>query len=300
MQKDKTDFILEQYKQFWDSTASIYSNAKLTTEGGEDLEVVLSKTKNIDNLVCLGVATGCRDPLFLLNAGLEPNKLMVNDLSPELLKICLNNLSQYSGVDKISFVGPVHSILENSAQRIRTFLSAIEPVLCVGVYRKEAFYNKFNGYSALELYSEERKNIGSDCSVFPIFHEKKILKRLGKGANFRLPLISNQIDQIRDYLHPYEELSGFGGFQFNSIKEGNPFVSHYYTRGLLEQMFLEIFPNHTISVTDTKTRNYVIFVKRKDSEPNTMITMINNVLGNIPNYLQKRTLKSIKDTFYIK
>ena len=52
-----------------------------------------------------------------------------------------------------------------------------------------------------------------------------------------------------------------------------------------------------ISLVDTKTRSYVIFVKKKNSNPNTMITMINNVLGNIPEYLQKRTLRSIKYSF---
>lgn len=293
-----TDTLLESYRDFWDSTASVYSNAKLTNEGGEDLEVILSRSGSIDNMVCLGVATGCRDPLFLLDKGIKPKKLLVNDLSPNLLRICLASLSSYSELDMLSLVGPIHRTLEKSAEGIEGFFGKSEPLLAVGVYKKDAFYTKFNGYSALELYSEERTNIGDNCVVYPIFYEGEILNTKSKGIDFKLPLSSRQIGRIAKFLQKYESSRGFGGFQFNSVKNGNPFISHYYTKELLEKIFVDTFPGYQISIVDTQTRNYVVFVGGKDSNQNTLITMINNVLGNIPLNLQKETLRSIRDRFY--
>ncbi len=99
----------------------------------------------------------------------------------------------------------------------------------------------------------------------------------------------------------FKEKSSSSSFSNSSFFwSRNTFVSHYYTRDFLYQHLRAIFPSteYAIEIESDNGRNYVAFVYRPARQQTGLITMINNVLGNIPLELQIPTLKSIKNTFY--
>lgn len=163
---------LKGSQDFWNGTAAIYSSAKLTTEGGEDIDVITSELmgKKIKKMICLGTATGCRDPLVFLESGaVYPEKLVVNDISGKLLEKCRRSLGPYMGnMEVLSVEGAIDESLSRYKNELSGFLGKVEPLFALGTYKYEIFCGKFNSYSALELYSIERENIGNYCSVYPL------------------------------------------------------------------------------------------------------------------------------------
>ena len=274
---------------FWDGVANIYGKHQLTNHKSDyELEFVngvIDDMQRVDTLVCLGVADGSRDPFALLNymkeKGMElPKDMYLNDLSIQLLGECQKTMDEhYDSIPLNLFPGPMCDI-PNKVNRTFDNYS-----LVLGFY--DANYLE----QSLQGYLESSDVIGTTFKVgYTTFHNGEIV--WGDGYTyFDIKDWKKHIEKLKS---TRENAKNFLAF---SIVTDKNFISHYWDYDMLKDMMESTFGPILKTISPVGDRYIVTLVEDNNvdnEKPKTLVTSLNNVMGNIPYEHQIESLTAIK------
>lgn len=274
---------------FWDSVASIYEESDLTQHKSDsELNYIyekLDQIKQLNTLVCLGAADGCRDPMKLLEhlekSGRLPHSAILNDLSAELLKICQKRMKKYPDIDAQYASGSMEYI----NTKVGNSWHNKDPVWYIcGVYNANYMAE------SLKLYQENKSVLGDKFEIKAM----KFTDTISYGLT-----VEFGIDNFEQYIDQVNSLRECDDFVAYSISTNKNFTTHYYTEAGIVKLLKSVFTGCDFESTEMKNDRYVmVMVKKGEGSPTTLITTLNNVVGNIPDEFLFNCLNSIKKGFF--
>lgn len=283
-------------KGFWDSVAKFYSEHQLTNHQSDyELEFVLNTLGTIGtvyNLVCLGVADGSRDPYIILKylndkgVGL-PIETHLNDLSDKLLDECRKRLDEFP----ISATYHAKPMKEVKIERKFT-----NPNIILGLYNSDYLLQSLQGYL------ESKDVIGDMFEVrYTTFANGKI--------NHSEERIKFNIEDYVTYSEQFVAMSQKENFLAFSIKTDKQFISHYWHAPILIKLLQNVFTGLNVKVFDSGKRYIIAYITNPctlaessietgtDGGETTLLTSLNNVIGNVPTECQYDSLVAIRNMF---
>lgn len=253
---------------FWNSVANLYDKSPMThLANDEEMNYIFKVIDSnfITKIICLGAADGCRDPLLLLyylknTYKKEPKKLIVNDIAEKMLEKCKDRLKEFNQIDIDYVCSPINKIHISYNNFIGIFT----------VYRAD-FINE-----ALKLYKIEQDIIGKEFKVFPIFYiDNKIV------VNETINKCFNINDINEDLFDELKNMRKDNFLAYSIITLDKKFISHYYDLEMLNLMLTNVlnkkYEKRIMNISDRK-----ILFEISNTNGDTLITCLNNVLGNIP------------------
>lgn len=308
----KPNLNIEGQKSFWDNQADIYENTDMTIDNYQEMDVVLSRCKEIscNDIITLGGAIGCRDPKMILENILsrkhpEPlPKVIFNDLSERRVQWAKEKILKKfdeAGIKITYLPGEIKNVCQNiDKNRPRR--------LIVGVYNCKSFFEPYpsDGYPlcGFDEYLKNYEILGENLYIDWIKYT------LSNGLSF-----CNACSQIKysDYnekkltikntlksLYQDADNGKFGdviGLQIigtSNTKKGF-FLSHWYIPNGFKSMLKNIFPPDSFSISESYFAKGMVFtIDPLNSTPYGVVTILNNVIGNILPCDQIETLVAIK------
>lgn len=290
-----------QTKKFWDGITHYSDNAMTYTQADFELSQVhkcidSNQHEQIKDLFGMGVADGLREPISILNH-LEqqgrplPSRLIINDISEPLFNEAKDNLAKGGWTNKIGddqityFLGEIEKIDAEIAKVTKIRLAII------GVYNLEYLQN------ALLLYKKNSHIIGKEFHVYPVYLKnegEKLVLEHGRTIEFN---ISNLDDGVIQRIHNNIDQSKklYAQCVYTTDKH---FVSHYFDSAYLGIVIRNIFTGYDVEIhRDEENQRYIV-VELKCTKPIgsgiTLLTTLNNVLGNIKTDAQMQALNVLK------
>lgn len=291
---------------FWDRQAPDYDAADMTLDNEGELKIVasisrdqLSKNGSIDDIVTLGGAVGSRDPKVVVDVIRESSSTLshiyFNDLSSHMTSRAVSTVLR-SYTDKTSGItalpGPIHEVGESIPCRPRRVV--------IGVYRARALVEAYPhlGYplSGIEEYIKNSSIIGTRLIVEPldirngVYGTPSIRLQLtaDSSANDKSAVSNEIIRQLEK-----ERVDAIRVIGTHEHKEGF-FISHWFTEegiiNLVRRSFKRERRGHLSIVPCAK--GYVLCIDPTE-KPQGMVTILNNVIGNILPDEQIKTLEVI-------
>ena len=282
---------------FWNSVSSIYGGHNLTTHSSDhELDFVkecanrLISSNNLilSTLICLGVADGSRDPIVILsnlrtNNLPLPKQLYLNDLSPDLLGVCEKSMKEmFSELQATYFAVPMSDVDPNVIPKTETTTALI------GLYNADYIMPSLKGYL------ESKDVIGTKFEIgVTIFENGNIVKHDN--------VIRFDIESYASFETQITDLRAIPNFLAYSIKTDKDFISHYWDSDNLWHVMAQAFKNKTVKTFKLGER-YVMskidnFPSDNDDKRTTLITSLNNVIGNIPFEHQMASFEMIDSLF---
>lgn len=280
-----------QQKIFWDSVSNIYSSSDLTNHVGDhELSYVLKNYQDyaIKNLICMGVADGCRDPITILASKNNiPKLLVVNDFSPKLLETCTNKmLLKFPNISPCYDCGEMKDVHKRNSKLKQSFENG---KIIHGVYNVDYIMESLN------LYAENNSVIGKNMNIGFLYWQNNNLHQSPDSINFDNLEINNVPENVQSFIKKSLKLDNFVAI---SVHTETGFISHYYSPDGLNKMFSYIYPNNNFKIIVTKERYIIVecfFGESKNTD--TMVTNLNNVIGNIPYFDQIDSITAVKNFF---
>jgi hypothetical protein len=288
-----------QTLKFWDSVAPVYASNPMTkTENDDEINSVLESVKHmsrIEKILSIGVADGCRDPTFLLEhmkqSGMSiPLETHINDISPEMMELATNRVKEY-GTTVHKYVGPIQNFIDK--------IMFTNAAIFIGVYDMD-YLDK-----AMAIYLTEKKIIGSEITLTPIYWDSESNKMI-EGFTQQIYFNIDSWEIWRDSWHSWRESLNLVSIRF---KTETGFISHYFNKSVTEDMMDALIepinsasaekyglPNPAINIAVEKPSDrYLVFKMYQwpNSSRTEVVTMINNVLGNIKTSDQVDVLRGL-------
>jgi len=292
---------------FWNRQASSYGGADMTTDNIGELILVREFCEDFvvrgyecKDIVTLGGANACRDPLVatevLARHGRIPVTIHFNDLSVQMVDEAMRGhlaLIAKEGASLKAYPGPIHEVAHQ--------IPAVPRRVILGVYSAEAFIssNPQDGfpYCGLHEYVRNSATLGdrflieplqfigdkyeSVGPVVPIIAADKNSVASGLEISSRYARQSN-VDTIR-VVGEHRDHVGF-------------FLSHWFSENGVRNLLESYFPyNRMGSMTVRRCAKGFVICIDPTEPPQGIITMLNNVLGNILPHEQVATLKCVHD-----
>jgi len=290
---------------FWNEKADSYSKAELTNEAPEELEALreLAAELSPETILSLGCADGRRDPIpaleLLMETGHTVKKVLCNDLSPLLLDRAAANMAlvpKEACMQSLFRSGPMHLLgsLEGSQPEPKALL--------VGAYRFEMLLA-----GGLRSYIRNSRLVGDRLS-FGLYR----LQTSGRGNRAQvipLPLTVGSSASSRD-------LAAAEGYLNASVREAEQkdganlgvhvrgtfeadergvFSSAWFTRkGLAELLRLFFSPDRYSVSINAAGKCWLCRINPRDSKPRGLVTLLNNVLGNILPHELTKSLSAVR------
>lgn len=300
---------------FWNRQARTYEATDMTNDNPHEIACVVEKTDPSvhSEIVTLGGAVGCRDPLAILKAkycsgkdgfcrrGANLPKIFFNDIAPEMVRKAEENVlagCRECGVEMEFCPGPIaEACVQIKMSRSRTLL--------LGVYSDDGFFKSDTqkGYPVCG-FDEYMKN----CEILgERFWFDWLVLRGGalqtdhygffvepawsaeKLNDARMQLASDYATAARS-----GELVALQVVSAHRNREGF-FISHWFNvRGILS-LLKEVFSEDEFETTEAAFPKGMLFaITRRNSAPTGIATILNNVLGNILPQEQIFTLNRVK------
>lgn len=254
--------------EFWNSVADIYESSNMTHhKADQELDFVNNCIKNeLTELVCLGAADGCRDPMKILeylkkNNLNYPKYLTVDDLSPKLLDVCAKRLDELNINISTKYIAAPINKLEDFVTR-----NYFKTLVLYGVYDADFIHN------ALAIYEENKQVIGETFTCDYLSFESNRLY-YHKGIKFH-------ISDRKKYITTIDNIRSANTFLAYSICTNTGFISHYYDIDGLKKFNDKIFGLKHLS-TQKIGKRYIV-CKIGSTKYERLVTILNNVIGNIP------------------
>lgn len=277
--------------EFWNSVSAIYGEHNLTNHNSNyEMSFVNQMAQFIKskNLICFGVADGSRDPITILsylsaNNMTLPSTIILNDLSPNLLNVCKTNMhKKYPTIETQYLLMPMADVTSEINTKFPNTIALI------GLYSADYIMPSLKGYY------ESKKIIGNSFEVgATVLCDNGEIHYLNKKIKF----------DINDYESIFPKLSEFRttpNFLAFSIKTDKNFISHYWDTDGLLQLMSTVFSKKKVSIEKLGDRYVMTTINGKvnsiDSDT-TLITCLNNVIGNIPVEYQVSSLEMINSLF---
>jgi len=287
----------------------------------------------IDKLSCLGAADGIREPISILQFLKKydktfPEEIFLTDISSKLIKKAKEHISkelnstQYNIHEKSTnfkyLVTPLQ-LLNKDSLNLENFKNSIFVLGC---------YNFCYLKNALKIYKDEQERIGTHFTLKVLMIkedvnlENYIKKKFSyeievlEEFNFDINYEESYMWKIKDWQDNYWRKPKFYAI---SVETDKNFVSHYFSKNTLNFILNRIFKNDNIAISNyynysnfeeqeiksedqdfekLKDKRYIINLIQKKEQPNHLITMLNNVLGNIPFSDHSKILTMISDYFF--
>ena len=296
---------------FWDAQAKDYAEADMTNDNLGELSIVLKKSREIrcGDIVTLGGAVGCRDPKVILEDMLASGnvlpRVIFNDLAERQVSRARDEFLKpftETGTSIRFVVGTITDISEQIPIAPRRLL--------LGVYRSEAFFaaNPVEG-CPLDGYEEYMKNhnrVGIDLFMHwvSLAHDNQFM--LASQADSRPPVrfdstrFAKQTHKKRlqtVYKALIRDGAKITALQVIGATKGREgiFSSHWYTQeGILEMVQRVFSLNYFTIDSSICAKGMVLTVDPLGVEPLGIVTVLNNVLGNVLPESQYETLVAIR------
>ena len=273
-------------KEFWNYLSKYYTNYPIINhDGNYEMNYIfniLLECKNIKQLACFGVADGTRDPLEILNFlkeidKLEVNSIILDDISEKLLELCRVTLKDYSDIKAQYVAKPIH-VVEN-IERTKN------AIYFMGIY--DADYIE----ESLQIYVNNKGEMGEFYDIGWIYEEDMQFKRKG-SIKFKIDDYMQHLDRIQNF----RENKNFVAY---SIITEKGFVTHHYDINNFGNVCTKIF-NGNVEINSVGNRHIIckISTDENDLTDLTIITTLNNVVGNIPHDLQIASLQNLNNLFF--
>ena len=301
---------------FWNRQASIYEVADMTTDNYHDIACIVKKIDPSvhSEIVTLGGAVGCRDPLAILKKkycsekdgacshGANLPRIFFNDIAPEMVREAEENVlvgCKKCGVEMEFYTGHIAGAC-SQVERGKPRMLLLGLCSDVGFFKSDSQH----GFT-LCGFGEYMKNceiLGErfwfDWLVFrdgalqtdhyglfvePVWSAEKL-------ANARIQLANDYAIAAQS-----SELLALQVVSAHRNREGF-FISHWFNaRGILS-LLREIFPEEEFEIKeDTFPKGMLFAIERRNSVSEGIVTILNNVLGNILPQEQISTLNRVKD-----
>ena len=291
---------------FWDRQAPTYDLADMTLDNAGELKIVESLSRDFvtkcpvtSDIVTLGGAVGSRDPKTIIETMLElehcPSHIYFNDLSVDMTRRAIDvTLQPYvaQGTRITAIPGPIHEIEEIIPRSPRRVI--------LGAYRARALIEAYPhlGYplSGIEEYLKNSAVIGSRLRIEPLdirdgqyqkpttcFFLTEASTQSEKNAvcgEIIHQLEVERVDAIR-VVGTHEDKDGF-------------FISHWFSEEGLMNLIRRSFNRDRrkyLSVMPC-AKGYVVCIDPIEN-PRGIVTILNNVIGNILPHEQIMTLEAI-------
>ncbi|PIT93805.1 hypothetical protein COU00_02440, partial [Candidatus Falkowbacteria bacterium CG10_big_fil_rev_8_21_14_0_10_43_11] len=290
--------------KFWDRQAPTYDLADMTTDNSSEINEVIKYCcqYGYQELITLGSAIGCRDPKMIFkqaycgrsrttctppNSGLP--QVFFNDLSEtqverakkEILARC-----QQCGARIKFYSGPIHEICGQAGRGSRTLL--------LGVYNIESFFNADPCHDyPLAGFDEYLKNavmLGDYFWFDWLILCNGILSTKPADLELSATASQNKRESFRQILRTHcwkkmQDGSEAIALQIVGVLKNKDgfFISHWYGKeGLCRLLSMIFSPNdYDVPPPLSLAKGFLVIVKRKNAQSIGVITMLNNVLGNI-------------------
>ena len=283
---------------FWDSVGEYYSQSDMThLKGDAELLYINEYLKNntkIEHLISLGCADGKRDPISLISTNfLKTGKsILLNDISKNFIEIAKQNTSKLTtktDIQTYAYHCPItdlkRCINKTSQQNYN------HSCLILGIYDIEFIED------ALCEYKKEKNLLGKLFTISTLHFDRNSLSISDNKITFDIANYKNKMPKILNLIKNKngnnKQIAGL------SISTNNGFISHYYNNQSFKNIIYKIFDKDAfeIEIKKLNSRYLIAKISKKNITPTTLITMINNVLGNIPHKEQLESLVSIKNLF---
>lgn len=303
---------VENQSAFWDAQSEIYEGADMTVDNQKEMEVVIRACREIQyqDLITLGGAVGCRDPKMILedlvSRGANGDQLPVvffNDLSGQQVRKAKESVLK-PFTDKGLTINYLPGEIRNTCGSIPTKPRR----LIVGVYNCHSFFNAHpnDGYPncGFDEYLKNSAILGSD---FLMEWVKLTSDNRMVSSGFRARVnvedgignrvwIKNLVDISRG---PSGGVMGdITALQIIGRHIDNPgfFLSHWYTQHGFSKLLESVFPSDRFEIsTETFAKGMVFIVDPIGVKPSGVVTVLNNVIGNVLPDDQYETLCAIRE-----
>lgn len=306
----KTNLTVEGQQSFWDAQSKTYEMEEMTNDNQGEIDATVASCREIDckDIVTLGGAVGCRDPKMILDDMFsQPNgnrpEVIFNDLSAhqtERAKISILKPYTKKGVKMTFLPGEISSICQHITSNPRR--------LIIGVYNCQSFFKAkpefgypFCGYDEYlrnsmilgENFLFDWVKLSQENELLPVGLRARISMEDDTAARniVKNALAAIQQEVSRGVIPSIIALQIVGQ---HKNKTGF-FLSHWYTPSGIISLVRSVFADSDFTI-DIKhfAKGMALIVDPVDVQLQGIVTVLNNVIGNVLPQSQHETLKAIK------
>jgi len=300
---------------FWNRQARTYEATDMTNDNPHEIACVIERTDPSvhSEIVTLGGAVGCRDPLAILKKkycsekdgscyrGAKLPRVFFNDIALEMVQKAEENVlagCRSCGVEMEFCPGPI-------AEACAQIKTRSPRTLLLGVYSDDGFFKSEpqNGYQlcGFDEYMKNCEILGErfwfdwlvlsgeslqidHCGLFvePIWPADKLTDaRMQLANDYAAVAQSNELVALQ-VVSAHRDREGF-------------FISHWFNeRGILS-LLRRVFPEDEFGIKEATFPKGMLFaIERRNSVPRGIATILNNVLGNVLPQEQISTLTRVR------
>jgi SAM-dependent methyltransferase len=293
---------------FWDLQAPTYSRADMTVDNESELNIVLQKSREVSlkEIVTLGGADGYRDPRVILKDLLGRNgdhlvRVTFSDLSRKMVERARENL------DPLLKEGDRIVYMQGSITRVCRRIKKSNRRLTLGCYGFNSFVENMEGedlHSGVSCYLNNHKTLGEQFYLeWVALSERNELVSIGVCCHLHYQDPIEIQEAVRDILRSsHHSLVSKGveviALQIRAVhpkREKSPFLSHWYTEKGIKTILNLVFSEENFVVNiDPCEKGFVVTVDPRDKEVTGIITVLNNVIGNVLPREQYKSLLAIR------
>lgn len=300
---------------FWNGMSNLYEKADMTVDNRCEIEEVikLCQKNKFTEVITLGGAIGCRDPKMILES-LESQKdfngdfpnIIFNDLSPNQLKTA-EKVVLKPFIDK----GVVMKFVPGEIIEVCPQFEKGSRQLVLGVYGSKSFFEAYpeKGYPTcgFDEYIKNYDILGEEFILNWVKFDPTTADKISDdNQDIRISHLNKQeektfvknglrarLDKAMEEEHP--SLLGLQIIGQHSKKRGF-FLSHWYFPQSFEKILESVFPPDQFQIeTSYFAKGMLYKITRKGKNPTGLVTVLNNVLGNILPKQQVKTLEAIRE-----
>lgn len=289
---------------FWNRQAPGYAQVDMTRDNEGEAALVrtaafglVSHGHVLEDVVTLGGAVGSRDPVMIMDIlQPSPSRIYFNDLSPEMTRIARDE-----SLAPFADQGIATHLLAGRVDEIESEIPQAPRHVVIGVYRAAALLNSYplQGYprSGVDEYLHNHRIIGDTLLL-----EAMAIDQGGRyqdiGVRVAIAVSSSETEKERAMLTLWNAIRSGEAHVVRVVglqgeREGF-FISHWFTeRGILNLVRAVFTEDLRRSITmEQCAKGFVLSIGPRKRATG-IVTMLNNVLGNILPDDQLATLAAI-------
>lgn len=296
---------------FWSEQANGYEKKGMTNDNRCEMNAVLAKCSELqlERIITLGGANGCRDPKLIMDdiharKVRKKPEIFFNDLAPSMVNAAETTMLApfIKKGFKITYrAGEIRHVCQN--------LPPVNRRLLVGVYDAGSFFHahpdEYHPRSGFDGYVRERAVIGNHLFFEWVrLNEENKFVTCGLRASVDTEGKKEDIVCVRRMLSGIESeiyrgtIRNVGALQVIGRSEGRRgfFLSHWYTPYGMSRMIKTVFPPSRFRVAQFHfAKGTVYSIDPRGVRPTEVVTILNNVLGNVLPDQQYETLLAVRD-----
>ena len=301
---------LDGQTAFWDAQADTYETTDMTNDNQGELDIVLKKSREIRcrDVITLGGAVGCRDPKVILedmsSRGTALPKIIFNDLAENQVRRAKEKF-----LKPLADNGADIAFISGAIENVCVQIPVAPRRLILGVYRDDAFFkpNSASDYP-VSGYDEYLKNyaiLGEEFFMcWVVLTPKNELVPADAGyarvlfddnEERKLAVRSELETALQGMTRSGVRIAALRVIGVHSARKGF-FLSHWYTSDGITELIRRVFTADCFAVDVSFCAKGMVFtIDPLDAEPTGIITILNNVVGNILPQSQYETLVAVRE-----